>query len=76
MINEILHKVPAPTRTRLEFYVNRTIPTFIDDIRVSFDATICEMCGVLWDVGVLTLDESNELYAYYRNRLYNGGNAR
>ena len=72
MINEILAKIPRRIITALEFYASDP-----DDFetRRCYSWAIFSACSTLSDLNVISLNESDALYTYYHDRLYNGGNA-
>ena len=73
-IDVILAKIPLRTIDRLERYV-RGGRASAEKYRISYEASIITACSVLFDTEVITMSEREFLSHYYRNRLYNGGNA-
>ena len=69
MINDILSKIPPATLVRLGYYSTLTS----HDLKETNNSILNSICCVLWDTGVLSFKEHEEVYFFYRNRLYNGG---
>lgn len=74
-IDVILAKLPIKTIDRLEAYV-RGGKASAASYRMLYELRITTACSVLFDAEIITMIERETLSHYYRNRLYNGGNAR
>jgi len=73
-VNVILSKISPKTIDRLDAYVRGGIASS-EEYRYSYEARIVTACSVLWDAGIISFGERQTLSSYYRNRLYEGGNA-
>ena len=74
-MKQILSKIPETSLKRLERYAREGYASGDAKYRLDCELKIIVLTSVLNDCGVITFQERIELSSYFRNRIYNGGNA-